>query len=97
MKQRKIKRLLAYSSIGHVGYILITLSSGSLEGFHASVIYIVTYMLMSVGIWSVTSCLERHPTKRTRTLTDLAMISKSNPVLALVLPFYCSQWRVFPH
>ena len=70
-------------SIGHVGYILIALSSGSLEGFHASVIYIVTYMLMSVGIWSVTSCLEReHPTKRTRTLTDLAMISKSNPVLA---------------
>jgi NADH-quinone oxidoreductase subunit N len=83
LKQRKIKRLLAYSSIGHVGYILIALSSGSLEGFHASVIYIVTYMLMSVGIWSVTSCLEReHPTKRTRTLTDLAMISKSNPVLA---------------
>ena len=83
LKQRKIKRLLAYSSIGHVGYMLIALSSGSLEGFHASVIYIVTYMLMSVGIWSVTSCLEReHPTKRTRTLTDLAMISKSNPVLA---------------
>jgi len=83
LKQRKLKRLLAYSSIGHVGYILIAISSGSLEGFHASAIYIVTYMLMSVGIWSIVSSLENYDlVKRTRTLTDLAMISKSNPVLA---------------
>jgi NADH-quinone oxidoreductase subunit N len=83
LKQRKLKRLLAYSSIGHVGYILIALSSGGLEGFHASMIYIVTYMLMGVGVWSVVSCLENNiSVKRTRTLADLAMISRTNPVLA---------------
>jgi NADH-quinone oxidoreductase subunit N len=85
LKQRKLKRLLAYSSIGHVGYILIAMSSGSIEGFHASTIYIVTYVLMSVGIWAVVSSLETPQSlKRTRTLTDLAMISKSNPVLSFI-------------
>jgi NADH-quinone oxidoreductase subunit N len=83
LKQRKLKRLLAYSSIGHVGYLLIAISSGSLEGFHASVIYIITYMLMSLGIWSVTSSLENYDiSKRTRTMTDFAMISRSNPLLS---------------
>jgi len=83
LKQRKLKRLLAYSSIGHVGYILIAISSGSLEGIHGSLLYIVIYMVMSSGIWAVVNCLDNvSVSARTRTLADLAMISKSNSALA---------------
>ena len=86
LKQRKLKRLLAYSSIGHVGYILIAISSGSLEGVQAALTYIVIYMLMSSGIWSVVSCLDSLSVSgRTRTLADLSMISKSNSVLAFTI------------
>lgn len=83
LKQRKIKRLLAYSSVGHVGYILIAFSSGSLMGFHASILYIFSYMLMGAGVWCIVSSLENCDLKkRTKTLADLSSLNKSNPTLA---------------
>lgn len=82
LKQRKLKRLLAYSSIGHVGYFLLAFASGSIEGFHAAVLYLLAYMVMSVGVWSVVLGLRYYSTKnRTRTLADLSMISDLNPLL----------------
>jgi NADH-quinone oxidoreductase subunit N len=83
LKQSKLKRLLAYSSTGHVGYVLIAVSSGALEGIHAALIYLAVYMVISAGIWSVISCLESSFTSgRTRTLADLVTVGKSNPLLA---------------
>jgi NADH-quinone oxidoreductase subunit N len=83
LKQRKIKRLLAYSSVGHVGYILIAFSSGNLMGFHASILYIFSYMLMGAGVWCIVSSLENCDLKkRTKTLADLSSLNKSNPTLA---------------
>jgi len=48
--QKKIKRLLAYSSIGHIGYMLIGFTTGTIEGIQGIIIYIVIYMIMSANI-----------------------------------------------
>jgi NADH-quinone oxidoreductase subunit N len=53
LQQRKIKRLLAYSSIGHVGYMLIGVATGTLEGLQGLVLYLVVYMVMSLNVWTV--------------------------------------------
>ncbi|MEM1393519.1 MAG: NADH-quinone oxidoreductase subunit N [Cyanobacteria bacterium P01_H01_bin.150] len=82
LKQRKLKRLLAYSSIGHVGYFLLAFSSGSVEGFHAAILYLLAYIIMSAGVWGVVMSLRTYSIKnRTRTLADLSMISDLNPLL----------------
>ena len=47
LQQRKIKRLLAYSSIGHIGYMLVGISTGTVEGLQGLLVYIVLYMAMS--------------------------------------------------
>jgi NADH-quinone oxidoreductase subunit N len=51
--QKKIKRLLAYSAIGHIGFILIAFSSGKLDSVKSSLIYLVIYMIMSLGLFSL--------------------------------------------
>ena len=82
LKQRKLKRLLAYSSIGHVGYFLLAFSSGSIEGFHAAILYLLAYIIMSAGVWGVIIGLRTYSIKnRTRTLADLSMINDLNPLL----------------
>lgn len=57
--QRKVKRFLAFSSIGHVGFMLIGLSSGTLEGLQALFIYIIVYMIMMLIAWSVLISTQR--------------------------------------
>ena len=49
--QTNLKRLIAYSSIGHVGYILAGLATGSNDGIQNSVIYITIYILMNLGLF----------------------------------------------
>jgi len=51
--QRKIKRLLAFSSIGHVGYILLGISCGTLEGYQASVLYLLVYTVITIASFTV--------------------------------------------
>ena len=52
ISQKNIKRLLAYSSIGHVGYALAGLATGTNDGIQSSVIYITIYILMNLGLFS---------------------------------------------
>lgn len=83
LKQRKLKRLFAYSSIGHMGFFLLAISSANLEGVQSASMYVVVYFLMSSGTWSIIYCLERYNiSKRAITLTDFATILQSNPTLA---------------
>ena len=51
--QKNLKRLLAYSSIGHIGYLLIGLASANSEGIKGLLIYITIYLLMNIGIFTV--------------------------------------------
>jgi len=86
LQQRKIKRLLAYSSIGHVGYMLVGVSTGTVEGLQGLVIYIMLYMIMSICIWtSVLSLSYENKPGRAKYLTDFVALSRINPILAVTI------------
>ena len=51
--QKKIKRLLAYSAVGHVGFILLAFSSGNLDSVKSAIVYLIIYMVMSLGLFSL--------------------------------------------
>jgi NADH:ubiquinone oxidoreductase subunit 2 (subunit N) len=53
MSQHKIKRLLAYSSIGHIGYILLGLSCATIEGIEALFIYLIIYVIMTINLFAI--------------------------------------------
>jgi NADH-quinone oxidoreductase subunit N len=82
LRQKKLKRLLAYSSISHVGYLLLAFSANSLEGTQSLFFYLVIYMITSLCIWSVVLSLDTSTNeKRSKTLIDLASIANTNPFL----------------
>jgi NADH-quinone oxidoreductase subunit N len=84
--QKKIKRLLAYSAIGHMGYILISLASASIEGIQALILYIIIYMIMSINIFSlILSLYKKNDNKRIIYITELTGLAKENPLLAITL------------
>jgi NADH-quinone oxidoreductase subunit N len=87
LRQYRIKRFLAFSSITHVGYLLIGFSTGTFEGLSAIFFYLLIYIIMSLNIWSVVILLEVYRKKniRLKYLTDLQSLSKNNPVLSLTL------------
>jgi proton-translocating NADH-quinone oxidoreductase chain N len=86
LQQRKIKRLLAYSSIGHVGYLLVGVSTGTTEGIQGLLVYILLYMVMSLCIWtSLLSLSFRTKEGRVKYLTDFVGLSKVNPLLAITI------------
>ena len=79
--QTNIKRLLAYSSIGHIGYILAGISTGEINGYTSSIIYLTIYVVMNLGAFS---CLYfmRVNSSYTETIYDLSGLSRNNPFLA---------------
>ena len=81
----KIKRLLAYSAITHMGYLVIALSLCSLSGLNSFLIYIITYVLSSIGIFSILLSFRRNPSfHKIRNITDLSSMLRSNPLLSLI-------------
>jgi len=84
LKQKKLKRLLAYSSISHVGYLLLAFAANSIEGTQALFFYLTIYMITSLTLWtfilSIESTTNLH---RSKTLVDLSNVVTSNPLLAL--------------
>jgi NADH-quinone oxidoreductase subunit N len=84
LRQRKLKRLLAYSSVSHVGYLLLAFSSNSLEGTHALFFYLVIYMITSLSLWSVILSINTSTNiERSKTLIDFASVSSLNPLIGL--------------
>ena len=82
--QKNLKRLIAYSSIGHVGYALAGLASGSNDGIQNSVIYIIIYILMNLGLFSCLLMMKRNNTYFEE-IDDLSGLSKNHPLLSLSL------------
>nr|YP_009675998.1 NADH dehydrogenase subunit 2 [Solenostoma sphaerocarpum]QDE12838.1 NADH dehydrogenase subunit 2 [Solenostoma sphaerocarpum] len=80
MAQNKIKRLLAYSSIGHVGYLLIGFSCGTIEGIQSLLIGTFIYVLMTVNAFAMVLALRRN---RFKYIADLGALAKTNPILAI--------------
>ena len=87
LRQKKLKSLLAYSSISHMGYLLIAFSTGTLEGVQSIFAYILIYMLAGSCIWSIFLLLRVksfHKNKHNKDLADLSSLIKSNSVIALI-------------
>jgi NADH-quinone oxidoreductase subunit N len=79
--QSNIKRLMAYSSIGHMGFALLGLAAGTVEGALGVVIYIVIYVAMTTGAFAVILAMRRNG-EAVEQISDFAGLSRTNPVLA---------------
>lgn len=84
INQTNMKRLMAYSSIGHVGYALIGLAVGDEAGVRGVMIYMSIYLFMNVGTFACMLCMRRSD-RMVEQISDLAGLSKSNPMLALAI------------
>ena len=91
--QRRIKRFLAFSSVGHVGYMLVSLSCGTLEGVQGVLLYLIIYMVMSLNIWAIVMCTRKKQVINGQTtfsgtmryMDELRTIALENPYLAFTL------------
>jgi NADH-quinone oxidoreductase subunit N len=82
--QTNIKRLLAYSSIGHMGYALIGLAAANKSGIQGIVVYITIYMVMSIGVFCIVLMM-KHKDKMVENISDLSGLAKQQPMLALAM------------
>jgi NADH-quinone oxidoreductase subunit N len=82
--QRNIKRLMAYSSIGHMGFALIGLAAGTPEGIQGVLVYMSIYLAMTIGTFAVILSMRRSE-GMVEQISDLSGLARSNPALAFVL------------
>lgn len=80
MAQTKVKRLLAYSSIGNVGYILTGISCGTVEGIQACLIGIFMYVFMTIEAFAIVLAFRN---TRVKYIADWGALSKTNPISAI--------------
>lgn len=96
ISQKNLKRLLAYSGIGHVGFILLGIASFSKEGFVGSVFYALVYAIISIGSFGFLTLMRRvdegnfenesdEENEKIFTVSSLAGLSKTNPLMAFSL------------
>ncbi len=83
--QKNIKRLMAYSSIGHMGYALVGLAAGTQDGVAGVLIYMAVYMGMTLGTFACILAMRRREVGNVENVDDLAGLSSTNPFMALVL------------
>jgi NADH-quinone oxidoreductase subunit N len=82
--QKNLKRLIAYSSIGHMGFALAGLSPGTNEGIQSSIIYISIYLIMNLGLFCCLFMMKRND-KYYENIDDLSGLSKNHPLISLSL------------
>ena len=89
LEQRKLKTLLAYSSVSHTGYLLLSFSTGTSEGMQMMLYYLVIFMVAGLCFWSVFLFVRQKQSfyfnKHNKELGDLVLLKESNPMLALIL------------
>tara|TARA_R100000005_G_scaffold90521_2_gene61947 strand:- start:2903 stop:4342 length:1440 start_codon:yes stop_codon:yes gene_type:complete len=81
INQKNIKRLMAYSSIGHIGYALVGLAAGTEEGVRGVLIYMAIYVVMNVGTFACILSM-RHRDGMVEDISELAGLSKTQPYMA---------------
>jgi NADH-quinone oxidoreductase subunit N len=82
--QRNIKRLMAYSSIGHMGFALVGLAAGIEEGIQGVLVYMAIYVAMTLGVFACIIAMRRDH-KPFEDIADLAGLARTNPAMALAL------------
>ncbi len=82
--QNNIKRLLAYSSIANMGFALVGLAAGTIEGVQGVLVYMLIYLITTLGVFACVLAMRRNGTY-VETISDLAGLSKTNKGLAFML------------
>ena len=82
--QSSIRRLVAYSSIGHAGYALIGILVGSADGIQAMIIYLAIYLISVIGLFCCIMAL-RHNDSALERISDLSGLSQTNPTMAFFI------------
>lgn len=89
LEQRKLKTLLAYSAVSHTGYLLLSFSTGNVEGVQMMFYYLAIYMISGLSFWAVYLFLiqkrDVYYNKNNKELGDLVLLKESNPMLAFIL------------
>jgi NADH-quinone oxidoreductase subunit N len=83
--QRNIKRLMAYSSIGHMGFALVGLASGTETGVSGVILYMTIYMVMTLGTFACIMAMRRKDGENVENVDDLAGLASTSPFMAVVL------------
>jgi NADH-quinone oxidoreductase subunit N len=82
--QQNIKRLMAYSSIGHIGFALVGLAANSETGVRGVIIYMLIYLVMTLGTFAFVLAMRRNG-QNVEQIDDLAGLSATNPMMATIL------------
>lgn len=85
--QKNIKRLMAYSSISHVGYALVGLAAGTVDGVRGVAIYMLIYLVMTLGTFAFILAM-RNKSGNVEEINDLAGLSRTNPVMATIMTIF---------
>ncbi len=85
--QTNIKRLIAYSSIGHMGYALVGLAAGTSDGIQGVIIYMTIYMLTTLGLFGCVLAMRRNDTPL-ENISDLAGLSQNSKIMAFVMAMF---------
>ncbi|MBS0521936.1 MAG: NADH-quinone oxidoreductase subunit NuoN [Proteobacteria bacterium] len=87
LRQPNIKRLMAYSSIGNVGYILLGVAAGSEKGIQSVVFYLAIYLVMTLGSFAVILLMKRRDIM-VEQVSDLAGLGRTQPMMALAMMIF---------
>ncbi len=95
LRQYNVKRMLAYSSIAHAGYLLIALVVGGSDAVSAAIFYLVAYAMFNLGAFAVVTLLETRFGCQSE-FSELAGLSRSSPYLSAVLALFMFSLAGFP-
>jgi NADH-quinone oxidoreductase subunit N len=85
--QKNIKRLMAYSSIGHMGFALVGLAAGTAEGAQGVLVYLAIYVAMTLGSFAIILAMKRNG-QAVEQISDFSGLSRTNPVLAFFFAMF---------
>jgi NADH-quinone oxidoreductase subunit N len=85
--QKNIKRLMAYSSIGHMGFALVGLAAGTPEGAQGVLVYLAIYVAMTLGSFAIIIAMKRNG-QAVEQISDFAGLSRTNPLLAFFFAMF---------
>jgi NADH-quinone oxidoreductase subunit N len=85
--QKNIKRLMAYSSIGHMGFALVGLAAGTAEGAQGVLVYMAIYVAMTLGSFAIILAMKRNG-HAVEQISDFAGLSRTNPLLAFFFAMF---------
>ncbi len=97
LSQANVKRMLAYSSIAHAGYVLVGLAAGTTAGYSGALFYLLVYAIMNIGAFGVMALLEWDGrTGSVQTLDSLAGVGFRRPLLGVTMGFFMFSLTGFP-